>query len=134
MKDRRNIISRLILFINNRQSGKSLHRIMMMLAVTIVFLTTYLLILPAITLDDETGHKLPGISLEGGSTSLESESNTSPDKTDLTDDSQKEEKTKTESKDTDSEEENAKKKTSDQKKNQTSEVNTEEMKFMEDIN
>ena len=75
----RSFVDRLIDYYSRQLSNKKVHRTVMSLAVVVIFITTYALILPAITLDQKSGKDLPGLSLEGGA-SANSESDQKADK------------------------------------------------------
>ena len=50
-------------FLYNRRKDKRWRKIVICLAAVVVFVTTYALILPAITMDDETAEQEPGVVL-----------------------------------------------------------------------
>ena len=60
-------------FLNNRRKDKRWRKIVTSLAAVVVFVTTYALILPAITMDDETAEQEPGIVLVQDEAAAESE-------------------------------------------------------------
>ena len=60
-------------FLNNRRKDKRWRKIVTSLAAVVVFVTTYALILPAITMDDETAEQEPGIVLVQDEAAEESE-------------------------------------------------------------
>lgn len=60
-------------FLNNRRKDKRWRKIVTSLAAVVVFVTTYALILPAITMDDETAEQEPGIVLVQDETAAEAE-------------------------------------------------------------
>ena len=60
-------------FLNNRRKDKRWRKIVTSLAAVVVFVTTYALILPAITMDDETAEQEPGIVLVQDESAAEAE-------------------------------------------------------------
>lgn len=60
-------------FLNNRRKDKRWRKIVTSLAAVVVFVTTYALILPAITMDDETAKQEPGIVLVQDEAAAEAE-------------------------------------------------------------
>ena len=60
-------IRMLFRFLQEQKKNKVLRRIAGCMAGIIVFTTTYTLILPAITLEDEVARKMPGVALQDSS-------------------------------------------------------------------